>query len=174
MGFHGGMSVIQMETGKCPATHMLDGISWRHVSDSNRDWEVPSNSQAGWDFMEACQCNSNGGMSLGSAQQLTSWMGFHEGMSVIQIEPGKCPATHRLDGISWRHVSDSNRAWEVPRNSQAGWDFIGHVSDSNRAWEVPSNSHAGWDFMEHVSDSNGDWEVPSNSHAGWDFMEACQ
>jgi hypothetical protein len=74
MGFHEGMSVIQIETGKCPATHKLDGISWRHVSDSNRDWEVPSNSQPGWDFMETCQ-----------------W---------IQIETGKCPATHNLDGIS--------------------------------------------------------------------------
>jgi hypothetical protein len=71
MGFHEGMSVIQMEPGKCPATHisgwdfMEACTSW---SDSNRGdmsviqietWEVPSNSQdgisSGWDFMEAYQ-----------------------------------------------------------------------------------------------------------------------
>jgi hypothetical protein len=138
------MSVIQIEPGKCPATHKLDGISWRHVSDSNRAWEVPSNSQAGWDFIRhvsdsnrAWEVPSNShpgwdfirGMSViqietGKCPATHSWMGFHEGMSVIQIETRKCPATHKLDGISWRHVSDSNRAWEVPSNSHPGWDFM--------------------------------------------------
>jgi hypothetical protein len=97
MGFHGGMSVIQIKTRKCPATH-----SWMGFHEG----------------MSVIQ------IETGKCPATHTWMGFHEGMSVIQIETGKCPATHTLDGISWRHLSDSNRDWEVPSNSQAGWDFM--------------------------------------------------
>jgi len=52
-------------------THSLDRM---HVSGSNTAWEVHSDSQPGQDFIE--------------------------GMSVVQIQPGRCTATHTLDRIS--------------------------------------------------------------------------
>jgi hypothetical protein len=47
-------------------------------------------------------------MEPSSSQQLTGWMGFHEGILVIQRKPRRCAATHSLDEISSRHISDSN------------------------------------------------------------------
>jgi len=43
----------------------------------------------------------------GGAQQLTTWIGFHEGISVIQIESRRYTTTHFLDGILWGYNSDS-------------------------------------------------------------------
>src|SRR6267378_3866624 len=121
MGFHGGMSAIQIKPRRHTATHNLDGISWWHVSNSNQDQEAHSNSQAGWDFMVACQQFKS---SPGGTQQLTPWMGFHGGMSAIQIKPRRHTATDSLDGISWWHVSNSNQAQEPHSNSQTVWDFM--------------------------------------------------
>src|SRR6266446_3684455 len=108
MGFHGGMSAIQIKPRRHTATHSLDGISWWHVNNSNQAQEAHSNSRPGWDFMVACQqfksgpggshSNSLPGWdfmvacqqfksSPGGTQQLTSWMGFHGGMSAIPIKP---------------------------------------------------------------------------------------
>ena len=46
--------------------------------------------------MKACQQFI---WSPGGTQPLTYWMGFHEGVSAIQIEPRRYIATHILDGI---------------------------------------------------------------------------
>jgi len=121
MGFHGCMLAIQMEPRRHTATHFLDGISWLHVSNSNGAQEAHRNSLPGWDFMAACQQLK---WSPGDTQQLTDWMGFHGCMSAIQIEPRRHTATHKLDGISWLHVSHSNGAQEAHSNSQPGWDFM--------------------------------------------------
>jgi len=60
---------------------------------------------------------------------------------VIQIEPCRCTATHKLDRISQKHVSDSNRALEathkLDRVSQK------HVSNLNKALEMHSHSQSG-------------------------------
>ena len=89
--------------------YKLSKISQWHVSNSNWAQEVHSNSLPGWDFMVAYQQFKS---SPGGAQQLTSWMGFHGGMSAIQIKPRRHTGTHLLDGISWWHVSNSNQAQE--------------------------------------------------------------
>src|SRR5882762_5465765 len=195
MGFHGGMSAIQMEPRRCTATHKLDGISWGHVSHSNGAQEVHSHSQPGWDFMKACQPFK---WSPGGAQPLTPWMGFHGGMSAIQMEPRRCTATHKLDGISWGHVSHSNGAQEVHSHSQPGWDFMKACQPFK--WSPGGAQpltpwmgfHGGMSAIQmeprrctathkldgiswgHVSHSNGAQEVHSHSHPGWDFMGACQ
>src|SRR6267143_99020 len=88
-----------------------------HVSNSNQAQEAYINSQT----VSACQQFKS---STGGTQKLTRWMGFHGGMSVIQIEPRRHTATHSLDGISWWHVSNSNQAHEAHSNSLTGWDFI--------------------------------------------------
>jgi len=64
---------------------------------------MPSNSQPGQDFIE--------------------------GMSVIQIEPGRCLAAHKLDEISSRHVSNSNEVQKLT----CWMGFYGGMS--NRAQE---------------------------------------
>jgi len=121
MGFHGCMSAIPMEPRRHTATHSLDGISWLHVSNSNGAKEAHSNSHPRWDFMVACQQFQWSG---GGPQQLTSWMGFIGCTSAIPIEPRRHTATHRLDGISWLHVSNSNGAKKAHSNSLSGWDFM--------------------------------------------------
>jgi len=57
-------------------------------------------------------------------QQLTPCMGFHSSMSAIQMKDRQHTATHKLNGISWLHVSNSNEAQEAHSNSQPGWDFM--------------------------------------------------
>src|SRR6267378_2288662 len=121
MGFHGGMSAIQIKPRRHTATHDLDGMSWWHVSNSNQAQEAHSNSRPGWDVMVACQQFKS---SPGGTQQLTCWMGFHGSMSAIQIKPRRHTATHLLDGISWWHVSNSNQAQEAHSNSLPGWDLM--------------------------------------------------
>jgi len=110
MEFHGWMLAIQMEPRRCTATHSLDGISWLDVSHENGAQEGDSNSPTGWNFMTGCQQFR---WSPGGTQQLTPWMEFHGWMSAIQMEPWRHTATHNLDGISWLHVNNSNRAQEV-------------------------------------------------------------
>ena len=121
MGFHCNMSAIQSEPRGHTATHLLDGISWQHVSNTNWAQEVHSHSPAGWNFMAACQKYK---LNPGGAQPLTIWMGFHVSMSAIQIEPRRCTTTHSLDGISWQHVSNTNQAQDVHSHSQTRWDFM--------------------------------------------------
>jgi len=121
MEFHGCLSAIQMEPRRHTATHSLDGISWLHVSNSNEAQEAHSNSQPEWDFMAVCQQFK---WSPGGTQQLTAWMGFHDCMSAIQMKPRRHTATHKLDGISWLHVSNSNGAPEAHSNSLSEWDFM--------------------------------------------------
>src|SRR6266699_2998874 len=195
MGFHGGMSAIQIKPRRHTATHELDGISWWHVSNSNQAQEAHSNSQTGWDFMVACQQFKS---SPGGTQQLTSWMGFHGGMSAIQIKPRRHTATHSLDGISWWHVSNSNQAQEAHSNSLPGWDFMvacqQFKSSPGGTQQLPAwmGFHGGMSAIQikprrhtathpldgiswwHVSNSNQAQEAYSNSLPGWDFMVACQ
>jgi len=45
-------------------------------------------------------------------------------MSAIQIESMRHTTTHRLDEISWLHVSHSTSAQEAHSNSHPGWDFM--------------------------------------------------
>ena len=81
-----------------------------------------SNSQAGRDFMWAGQPIKR---RPGGAQQLTRWKGFHGGTSANQTEARRCTATHRLEGISWGHISQSNGGQEAHRNSHPRRDFMG-------------------------------------------------
>jgi len=105
-GCHGCTSAIQMETRRRTATHILEGKSWVHVSDSNGGQEAHGNSQSGRDVMAACQrfnlragSNSQSGRDVmaarqrfnqraGAARQLTSWKGSHGRTSAIQMGPG--------------------------------------------------------------------------------------
>jgi len=50
-------------------------------------------------------------------------MRFNKSILVIQIEPWRCTATYKLDGISQKHIIVSNKALEVHSHSHAGWDF---------------------------------------------------
>ena len=102
---------------KHTATHKLDGISWQHVSKLSQARKEHRNSQAEWNFMAACQQIRS---SPQSTQQLTPWMGFHGHMSANQIKLTKHTPTHKLDGISWPHVSKSNQAHKAHSNSLPG------------------------------------------------------
>ena len=62
---------MQIEPRSCTATHILDDISWQHVSNTNWAQELHSHSLPGWHFMAACQQYK---LSPGAAQPLTSWM----------------------------------------------------------------------------------------------------
>jgi len=89
-------------------------------------------------------------------------MEFHGCMSAIQMKPRRQRATHKLDGISWLHVSNSNGAQEAHSNSQAGWDFM--AASQQFKWS-PGGTQQLTCWMEfHVSNSNGALEV-HNSHS---------
>jgi len=62
-----------------------------------------SNVQTGYNFRGACQQ-----LKSRSEHQLalTYWMGFHSGMSAIEIKVRTSTGTHSLDGISQWHVSN--------------------------------------------------------------------
>ena len=99
MGFHMGLSAIQIKPRRCTATHKLDGISYKGISEIQ---------------IEPRRCTTThtlDGMS-------------YRAMLVIQIEPRRCLTTHKLDVILQRHVSKSNVAQEVYRNSLARWDLM--------------------------------------------------
>jgi hypothetical protein len=115
-GGHGCTSAIQMETRRRTATHILEGRSWVHVSDSNGDQEAHGNSHPGRDFMAARQRFK---WRPGGARQLTSWKGGHGCTSAIQMETRRRTATHILEGRSWLHVSDSNGDQEAHDNSHS-------------------------------------------------------
>jgi len=153
------------------AAHQLDGISWQHVSHSNRaqkahgsslpGWdfmahvshsneaqEAYSSSLPGWDFMAACQPFK---WSPGGTQQLTSWMGFHGPCQPFKWSPG---GTQQL--TPWMGFHGSMSAIQMkPRRHTATHKLDGIL------WQ-------------HVSHSNGAQEAHSNSLSGWDFMAACQ
>ena len=103
-------------------------------------------------------------------------MGFHGGMSE-QLEGRRSTATHRLDGISWWNVSDSNGgqghtatyplneiSWQhvsnhaqaIPRRRTETHRLDGiswrHVSDPKEG-QGAHDSQAAWGFMAHVRDS---------------------
>jgi len=120
-GGHGRTSAIPMETRRRTATHMLEGMSWPHVSDSNGDKEAHGNSHAGREVMAARQRFQ---WRPGGARQLTSWNGGHGRTSVIPMETRRRTATHNLEGRSWPHVSDSNGDQEAHGNSQTGMDVM--------------------------------------------------
>ena len=111
------MSAIQKKGRRQIEIHILDGISWMHVSKSNGETQQLTL------WMGFCGTMSEIQIPEG-IQQLTSWMGFCGTMSATQIEPRRHTATHRLDGISWRHVSNSNGAQAAHSNSHTGWDFM--------------------------------------------------
>jgi hypothetical protein len=146
MGFHSGMSAIEIKlrtsTGTykldgisqwacqqlkiklrtSTGTHCLDGISQWHVSNWNQAQNINWHSLPGWNFTVACQQ-----LKSSSEHQLalTSWMGFHSGMSAIEIKLRTSTGTHILDGISQWHVSNWNQAQNINWHSHTGWDFTG-------------------------------------------------
>ena len=104
-GFHGCTSTKQVEARR-RTTHMLEGISWVHVSESNEARRCTkthslkgielaqvsesnggqgerSNSHPGRDFISARQRNKR---RPRGAQQLTHWKGFHGCTSANQME----------------------------------------------------------------------------------------
>jgi len=78
---------------------------WWYVRDSIQVQDVHSDSLSGWDFMAGQRFKWG---------QLTNWIGFHGGISALQMEQGST-ATHYLERISWRHVSNSNGGDSLPR-----------------------------------------------------------
>src|SRR5271168_2895040 len=116
MEFQSGMSAREMEVRTSTATHKLDGISEQHVSNGNRGQNINSNSQNGWNFRAACQQ-----WKSEYQQQLTYWMEFQSSMSAREMEVRTSTATHRLDGISERHISNGNQ--NINSNSLPGWNF---------------------------------------------------
>src|SRR5271168_4561014 len=104
MEFQSSMSAMEMEVRTSTATHKLDGISEQHVSNGNRGQNINSNSQTGWNFRAACQQ-----WKSEYQQQLTYWMEFQSSMSAREMEVRTSTATHKLDGISERHVSNGNQ-----------------------------------------------------------------
>jgi hypothetical protein len=78
MGFHSGMSAIEIKTSS--GTHKLDGIS---------QWQCQ-------------QLKSSSEHQL----PLTFWMGFFGGMSAIKIKVRISAGTHKLDDISQWHISN--------------------------------------------------------------------
>ena len=61
---------------------------------------------------------------------------FIEGMSVIQIEPGRCLAAHKLDEISSRHVSHSNEVQKCLAAHKLDEISSRHVSNSNEVQKL--------------------------------------
>src|SRR5258706_16230964 len=103
-GNHGRTSAIQLEARRRTATHILEGKSWPHVSDSIGGQEAHGNSHPGKEVMAARQgFNSR----PGGARQLTSWKGSHGRTSGIPFEARRSTATHILEWKLWRHVRDS-------------------------------------------------------------------
>jgi len=171
MGFYGCMSAIQIEPWRHTATHNLDGISWLHVSHSNRPQEAHSNSQPGWDFMAACQSFK---LSPGGTQQLTNWMGFHDCISAIQIEPRR----HSNSQTGWDFIAACQQFKWSPGGTQQLTDWMGFHSCMS-AIQMEPRRHTATHSLDriswlHVSHSNGAQEAHSNSHTEWNFMAACQ
>jgi hypothetical protein len=125
-------------------------------------------------------------------------MEFHGSMSVIQIKPRRCTATHSLHGISWQHVSDSNQAHKMHSHSLSGWDFMAACQQfksspegaqplthwmefhgSSSVIQIKPRRCTATHFLhgiswQHVSDSNHVHKMHSHSLPAWDFMAACQ
>jgi len=116
-----GILRIKVKLRGRTATHILEGISWLHVSDSNGGQEAHGNSHPGREVMGARQRLK---WRPGGALQLTSWKGSHGCTSATQMETRRRTATHILEGKSWVHVSNSNGGQEAHGNSQSGRDFM--------------------------------------------------
>src|SRR5258705_420446 len=99
-----------METRRNTATHILEGKSWPHVRDSIGGQEAHGNSHPGREVMAARQGFN---WRPGGARQLTSWKGCHGRTSGIQLEARRRTATHRLEGMTWPHVRDSNGSQDL-------------------------------------------------------------
>src|SRR5271168_2384778 len=191
MEFQSSMSAMEIEVRTSTATHRLDGISERHVSNGNQN--INSNSHTGWNFRAACQ---QGKWRSEHQQQLTDWMEFQSGISAMEIRIST--ATHSLDGISEQHVSNGNGGQNINSNSQPGWNFRAagqqwkwrsehqqqlttwmefHSSMSAMEIEVRTSTatHSLDGISEqHVSNGNGGQNIHSNSQTGWNFRAACQ
>src|SRR5271168_1217746 len=189
MEFQSSMSAMEMEVRTSTATHSLDGISERHVSNGNQN--INSNSHTGWNFRAACQ---QGKWRSEHQQQLTNWMEFQSSMSAMEIEVRTSTATHRLDGISERHVSNGNQ--NINSNSLPGWNF--RAACQQWKWRSEHQQQltdwmefqSGMSAMEiristatptldgiseqQVSNGNGGQNINSNSQTGWNFRAACQ
>jgi len=122
--------------------------------------------------MAACQQIK---WSPGGTQQLTYWMKFHGCMSANQMKPRRHTATHKLDGISWLHISNSNGAQEAHSNSLPGWNFHSCMlaNQAEPRGHIATHILNGVSWL-HVSNSNGGQEAHSNSLSGWSFIAACQ
>ncbi len=169
MKFHGGMSANQIKPSRSTATHSLDGVSWWHVSNSNQALQKHSNSQSEWGFMVACQQFKS---SPPEAQQLTAWMGFHGGMSAIQLKPTRSTATHILG------FHGEMSAIQIKPTRSTATHILGFHGGMSAIQIKPSRSTA-THFLDgvswwHVSNSNQAHQKHSNSLPGWDFMVSCQ
>src|SRR5260221_9387281 len=60
----------------------------------------------------------------GGERQLTYWKGCHGRTSGIQLKARRRTATHRLEGMTWPHVRDSNEGQEAHGNSHSGRDVM--------------------------------------------------
>src|SRR5271168_2999871 len=187
MEFQSSMSAMEIEVRTSTATHRLDGISERHVSNGNQN--INSNSLPGWNFRAACQ---KWKWRSEHQQQLTNWMEFQSSMSAMEIEVRTSTATHRLDGISERHVSNGNQ--NINSNSQPGWNFRAacqqwkwrseHQQQLTNWMEFQSGMSAmeiristathSLDGISEQHVSNGNQNINSNSLPGWNFRAACQ
>src|SRR5271168_1071865 len=189
MEFQSGMSAREMEVRTSTATHRLDGISERHVSNGNQN--INSNSHTGWNFRAACQ---QGKWRSEHQQQLTDWMEFQSGMSAMEIRIST--ATHILDGISEQHVSKGNGGQNINSNSQTGWNFRAayqqwkseyqqqltpwmEFQSSMSAMEMEVRTSTATHSLDgisqqHVSNGNRGQNINSNSQPGWNFRAACQ
>src|SRR5271168_3387708 len=113
MEFQSSMSAMEIEVRTSTATHILDGISERHVSKGNGGQNINSNSLSGWNS-EQHVSNGNGGQNINSnsqpgwnfraacqqwkwrsehQQQLTAWMEFQSSLSAMEMEVRTSTAT---------------------------------------------------------------------------------
>src|SRR5271168_1230397 len=191
MEFQSSMSAREMEVRTSTATHRLDGISEQQVSNGNGGQNINRNSHTGWNFRAACQ---QGKWRSEHQQQLTNWMEFQGSLSAMEIEVRTSTATHRLDGISERHVSNGNQ--NINSNSLPGWNF--RAACQQWKWRSEQQQQL-TDWMEfqssmsameiristatptldgiseqQVSNGNGGQNINSNSQTGWNFRAACQ
>jgi hypothetical protein len=73
------------------------GFHASHVTDQNQAEEAHSDSQAGWDFMQAMSVID---IDQRKCIQLTIWKGFHPGHVSDQNKAEEAHSDSPLDGIS--------------------------------------------------------------------------
>jgi hypothetical protein len=166
------MSAIEVKLRTSTNTHKLEEMSQWHVSNWNQAQNINWHSQAGWDFTVACQQ-----LKSSSEHQLalTPWMGFHSGMSAIEIKLRTSTGTHKLDGISQWHVSNWNQAQNINWHSLPGWDFTVACQQLKSSSEHQLALTYWMGFHKwHVSNWNQAQNINWHSLPGWDFTVACQ